>query len=367
MAIGTPAEIKKNPKSLTGQYLSGRQSIPVPSTRRVGNDKKLVVRGAAEFNLKDIDVEFPLGLLVGVTGLSGSGKSTLVNEILAKKLANVLQGSHQVAGKHRTIEGINYLDKVITIDQSAIGRSPRSNPATYTGVFTDIRDLFAKLPEARIRGYQQGRFSFNVKGGRCENCAGDGVIKIEMHFLPDVYVTCDICKGKRYNQEVLEICFNGKNISNVLEMTVAEARGFFSHIPAIHNKLNVLHEVGLGYIKLGQPATQLSGGEAQRIKLAAELSRRSTGKTLYVLDEPTTGLHFDDIKRLLEVLNKLVDKGNTMLVIEHNMDVIKTMDWIIDLGPAGGDKGGEVIAVGTPEDIARVKSSYTGQYLKKLL
>ena len=367
IAVGTPGEIKKNPKSLTGQYLSGRKSIPLPAQRRKSNGKKLVVRGAAEFNLQDIDVEFPLGLLVGVTGLSGSGKSTLVNEILAKKLTNVLHGAHQLPGKHRVVEGIDYIDKIITIDQSPIGRSPRSNPATYTGVFTDVRDLFAKLPEAKIRGYQQGRFSFNVKGGRCENCAGDGVIKIEMHFLPDVYVTCDVCKGKRYNHEVLEICFNGKNISEVLEMTVTEALGFFQNIPAIRNKLSVLQEVGLGYIKLGQPATQLSGGEAQRIKLAAELSRRSTGKTLYVLDEPTTGLHFDDIKRLLEVLNKLVDKGNTVLVIEHNMDVIKTVDWIIDLGPEGGDKGGEVVAVGTPEDITKVKQSYTGQYLKKVL
>lgn len=367
IAIGTPAEIKANPKSLTGRYLSNKQSIPVPSTRRLSNGKKLTIKGAAEFNLKNIDVEIPLGIFVGVTGLSGSGKSTLINEILAKKLANVLQGARQQVGQHKSIEGINYLDKVIDIDQSPIGRSPRSNPATYTGVFTDIRDLFAKLPEAKIRGYQQGRFSFNVKGGRCENCAGDGVIKIEMHFLPDVYMTCDVCKGKRYNQEVLEINFNGKNISEVLEMTVSEALEFFQNIPAIHNKLRVLNEVGLGYIKLGQPATQLSGGEAQRIKLASELSRRSTGKTLYVLDEPTTGLHFDDIKRLLEVLNKLIDKGNTVLVIEHNMDVIKMVDWLIDLGPEGGDKGGEVIATGTPEDIAKVKQSYTGQYLKKVL
>jgi len=367
VAVGTPAEIKNNPKSLTGQYLIGKQKIAIPSTRRLSNGKQLIVKGAAEFNLQNIDVEIPLGLLVGVTGLSGSGKSTLVNEIIAKKLANVLHGAHQAAGKHQSIEGIRYLDKIINIDQSPIGRSPRSNPATYTGVFTDIRDLFAKLPEAKIRGYQQGRFSFNVKGGRCENCAGDGVIKIEMHFLPDVYMTCDVCKGKRYNQEVLEINYNNKNISEVLEMTVSEALEFFQNIPAIYNKLNVLSEVGLGYIKLGQPATQLSGGEAQRIKLAAELSRRSTGKTLYVLDEPTTGLHFADIKRLLEVLNKLVDKGNTVLVIEHNMEVIKTVDWIIDLGPEGGDKGGEVVAVGTPEDIAKYKASYTGQYLRKVL
>ena len=367
VAIGTPLEIKNNPASLTGQYLSGKRSIPIPSTRRLSNGKKITVRGAAEFNLKDIDVEFPLGLLVGVTGLSGSGKSTLVNEILAKKLANVLHAARHPVGKHRAIEGIEYIDKIINIDQSPIGRSPRSNPATYTGVFTDIRDLFARLPEAKIRGYQQGRFSFNVKGGRCEHCAGDGVIKIEMHFLPDVYITCDVCKGKRYNQEVLEIGFNGRNISEVLDMTVEEALEFFQNIPTIHNKLHVLHEVGLGYIKLGQPATQLSGGEAQRIKLAAELARRSTGKTFYVLDEPTTGLHFDDIKCLLEVLNKFVDKGNTVVVIEHNMDVIKTVDWIIDLGPEGGDKGGEVVAIGTPEEIARQPKSYTGRYLKKIL
>ncbi|MFH0912584.1 MAG: excinuclease ABC subunit UvrA [Patescibacteria group bacterium] len=367
VAVGSPVAIQHSPVSLTGQYLSGQRSIPVPSVRRLGNGKRLIVRGAAEFNLKNIDVEFPLGLLVGVTGLSGSGKSTLVNEILAKKLSNVLHNAHHPVGQHRTVEGIEYIDKVIDIDQSPIGRSPRSNPATYTGVFTEVRELFAQLPEAKIRGYKPGRFSFNVKGGRCENCAGDGVIKIEMHFLPDVYMTCDVCKGKRYSQEVLEVSYNGKNISDVLEMTVAEALEFFRNIPAIQHKLQVLQEVGLSYIKLGQPATQLSGGEAQRIKLAAELSRRSTGKTVYVLDEPTTGLHFADIQQLLDVLNKLVDKGNSVIVIEHNMDVIKTVDWIIDLGPEGGDKGGEVVAIGTPEEIAKVKDSYTGQYLKKIL
>ncbi|MBU1092755.1 excinuclease ABC subunit UvrA [Patescibacteria group bacterium] len=367
VAIGTPAEIKHNAKSLTGQYLSGKQSIPIPATRKLGNGKKIVIKGAEEFNLQNIDVEIPLGLFVGVTGLSGSGKSTLINEILAKKMANVLHGARQQVGKHRSIEGIDHIDKIIDIDQSPIGRSPRSNPATYTGVFTDIRDLFAKLPEAKIRGYNPGRFSFNVKGGRCENCAGDGMIKIEMHFLPDVYMTCDVCKGKRYSNEVLEIYYNERNIADILEMTVVEALEFFQNISPIQNKLQVLQEVGLGYVKLGQPATQLSGGEAQRIKLAAELARRGTGKTLYVLDEPTTGLHFVDIKRLLEVLNKLVDKGNTVLVIEHNMDVIKTMDWVIDLGPEGGDKGGQLVAVGTPEQVAKVKTSYTGQYLKKVL
>lgn len=367
IAVGTPKEIQTQPKSITGQYLSGKQSIPLPLKRRTPNGKKLIIKGASEFNLQDIDVEIPLGVFVGVTGLSGSGKSTLIKEILANKLSNVLHGARHHIGKHKSIEGINNIDKMIAIDQSPIGRSPRSNPATYTGVFTDIRDLFSQLPEAKVRGYKQGRFSFNVKGGRCENCAGDGVIKIEMHFLPDVYVTCDVCKGKRYNQEVLDICYNNKNVSDVLEMTVAEALEFFKSIPTIKHKLEVLQEVGLEYIKLGQPATQLSGGEAQRIKLASELARRSTGKTLYILDEPTTGLHFADIQRLLEVLNLLVDKGNTVLVIEHNMDVIKTVDWVIDLGPEGGDKGGEVVAIGTPEEVAQVSKSYTGQYLKKVL
>ena len=367
VAMGKPAQVKANKKSLTGQYLTGKKKIAVPETRRECNGKKLVIYGADEFNLKNVDVEVPLGVFVCVTGLSGSGKSTLVNEILVQKLAQVFHGARQPIGKHKSIEGINNLDKVINIDQSPIGRSPRSNPATYTGVFTDIRDLFSNLPEAKIRGYQPGRFSFNVRGGRCENCQGDGTIKIEMHFLPDVYVTCDVCKGKRYNQEVLEIYYHDKNISDVLHMSVNEALEFFTNIPSIRNKLDTLNEVGLGYIKLGQPSTQLSGGEAQRIKLASELSRRGTGRTLYVLDEPTTGLHFDDVRQLLGVLSRLVDKGNTVLVIEHNLDVIKTADWIIDLGPEGGDKGGKVMAVGTPETVAKIEKSYTGQYLRKYL
>ncbi|MBN2585453.1 excinuclease ABC subunit UvrA [Patescibacteria group bacterium] len=367
VAVGTPDQIKKNKRSLTGQYLSGKAKVKVPSVRRSPNGKQLLIKGASEFNLKNIDVGIPLGLFVCVTGLSGSGKSTLINEILVKKISQTLYGAHALPGKHKTIEGLDHLDKIISIDQSPIGRSPRSNPATYTGVFTDIRDLFSKLPEAQIRGYAPGRFSFNVRGGRCENCQGDGVIKIEMHFLPDVYVPCDVCKGKRYNQEVLEVHYNGKNISEVLNMSVGEALEFFKNIPTIQNKLATLQEVGLGYITLGQPATQLSGGEAQRIKLASELSRRATGKTLYVLDEPTTGLHFDDVKRLLAVLTRLVDKGNTVLVIEHNLDVVKTADWIIDLGPEGGDKGGEIVAEGTPEKVAKVKKSYTGQYLQKIL
>jgi len=367
VASGTPAEIKKSAKSLTGQYLSGKKSIEIPKQRRVANGKKITIKGASEFNLKNVDVNVPLGLFVSVTGLSGSGKSTLINEILVKKLTNVLHGSHAQAGAHKTIEGIDNLDKIVNIDQSPIGRSPRSNPATYTGVFTDIRDLFAKLPESQMKGYQPGRFSFNVKSGRCENCRGDGVIKIEMHFLPDVYVPCEVCKGKRYSREVLDIYYKNKNIADVLEMSVNEALKFFESIPSIQRKLKTLQEVGLGYIKLGQPATQLSGGEAQRIKLATELSRRATGKTLYVLDEPTTGLHFEDIKQLLAVLSRLVEKGNTVLVIEHNLDVIKIADWIIDLGPEGGDKGGEIVAIGAPEDIAKCKKSYTGQYLSKIL
>jgi len=367
VASGTPAEIKKSAKSLTGQYLSGKKSIEIPKQRRVANGKKITIKGASEFNLKNVDVNVPLGLFVSVTGLSGSGKSTLINEILVKKLTNVLHGSHAQAGAHKTIEGIDNLDKIVNIDQSPIGRSPRSNPATYTGVFTDIRDLFAKLPESQMKGYQPGRFSFNVKSGRCENCRGDGVIKIEMHFLPDVYVPCEVCKGKRYSREVLDIYYKNKNIADVLEMSVNEALKFFESIPSIQRKLKTLQEVGLGYIKLGQPATQLSGGEAQRIKLATELSRRATGKTLYVLDEPTTGLHFEDIKQLLAVLSRLVEKGNTVLVIEHNLDVIKIADWIIDLGPEGGDKGGKIVAIGTPEDIAKCKKSYTGQYLSKIL
>ena len=367
VAEGIPSKIKKSKKSLTGQYMSGVKKIDIPKTRKNGNGTKLSIRGASEFNLANIDVDIPLGVFVCITGLSGSGKSTLINEILVKKLSNVLHGSYQQPGKHKTITGIDNLDKIININQSPIGRSPRSNPATYTSIFTDVRELFSKLPEAQIRGYNPGRFSFNVKSGRCENCHGDGMIKIEMHFLPDVYIPCDVCKGRRYSREVLEVHYKNKNISDVLDMSVNEALKFFKNIPAIQNKLNTLQEVGLGYIKLGQPATQLSGGEAQRIKLAAELSRRETGKTLYVLDEPTTGLHFDDIKQLLLVLNKLVEKGNTVLVVEHNLDVIKIADWIIDLGPEGGDKGGKIIAIGTPEDVAKNKQSYTGKYLKRIL
>jgi excinuclease ABC subunit A len=330
-------------------------------------DKQLIVRGAKENNLKNIDVAFPLGVMTVVSGVSGSGKSTLVNDILAKELSARLHRSHDIPGAHENIEGIKHLDKAIIIDQSAIGRTPRSNPATYTGVFTPIRELFAGTPEANIRGYKAGRFSFNVKGGRCENCQGDGVIKIEMHFLPDVYVTCDVCKGKRYNREALEIKYKDATISDILGMTVEEAAKFFENIPTIARKLDTLVEVGLGYIRLGQPATTFSGGEAQRIKLASELSRRPTGKTLYILDEPTTGLHSADVKRLLGILQKLVDTGNSMVIIEHNLDVIKTADHLIDMGPEGGLAGGNVVAIGTPEEVANVKASYTGQYLKHIL
>jgi len=368
VAQGTPSEVAKNPNSITGKYLSGVEEIVVPKKRRsVQKDRWLVVRGAAENNLKNIDVGFPLGVMTVVSGVSGSGKSTLVNDILAKELSARLHRAQTVPGKHENIEGIEHLDKAIIIDQSAIGRTPRSNPATYTGVFTPIRELFAGTPEANIRGYKAGRFSFNVKGGRCENCQGDGVIKIEMHFLPDVYVTCDECKGKRYNREALEIKFKGKTIADVLNMTVEQAVTFFENVPAIHRKLATLNEVGLGYIKLGQPATTFSGGEAQRIKLASELSRRSTGKTLYILDEPTTGLHSADVKRLLRILQKLIEGGNSMIIIEHNLDVIKTADYVIDMGPEGGLGGGKVIAEGTPESIARVKESFTGQYLQSTL
>jgi excinuclease ABC subunit A len=327
----------------------------------------LIVRGARENNLKNIDVEFPLGVMTVVSGVSGSGKSTLVNDILAKELSARLHRSHVVAGAHENIEGINLLDKVIVIDQSPIGRTPRSNPATYTGVFTQIRDLFAATPEANIRGYKSGRFSFNVKGGRCESCQGDGVIKIEMHFLPDVYVTCDVCKGKRYNREALEIKYKGATISDVLDMTIDQAAKFFENVPTISRKLETLVEVGLGYVKLGQPATTFSGGEAQRIKLASELSRRATGRTLYVLDEPTTGLHSADVKRLLKILQKLVSGGNSMIIIEHNLDVIKTADHVIDMGPEGGYGGGMVIASGTPEEVAKNEDSFTGQFLKDML
>ena len=368
VAQGTPAEVAKNPDSITGRYLAGVEKIPVPKKRRViEKGRKLIVRGAKENNLKNIDVAFPLGAMTLVTGVSGSGKSTLVNDILAKELAARLHRAQEVPGTHENIEGIEHLDKVIVIDQSAIGRTPRSNPATYTGVFTAIRELFAGTPEANVRGYKAGRFSFNVKGGRCENCQGDGVIKIEMHFLPDVYVQCPECHGKRYNREALEIKYKGKTISDVLEMTVEQACEFFENVPAIYRKLSTIQEVGLGYIKLGQPATTFSGGEAQRIKLASELSRRSTGKTLYILDEPTTGLHTADVKKLLEILQKLVDGGNSMIIIEHNLEVIKCADYIIDMGPEGGQGGGTVIAEGIPEDIVKVPSSFTGKYLKALL
>ena len=368
VAQGTPAEVAKNPDSITGRYLAGVEKIPVPKKRRViEKGRKLIVRGAKENNLKNIDVAFPLGAMTLVTGVSGSGKSTLVNDILAKELAARLHRAQEVPGAHENIEGIEHLDKVIVIDQSAIGRTPRSNPATYTGVFTAIRELFAGTPEANVRGYKAGRFSFNVKGGRCENCQGDGVIKIEMHFLPDVYVQCPECHGKRYNREALEIKYKGKTISDVLEMTVEQACEFFENVPAIYRKLSTIQEVGLGYIKLGQPATTFSGGEAQRIKLASELSRRSTGKTLYILDEPTTGLHTADVKKLLEILQKLVDGGNSMIIIEHNLEVIKCADYIIDMGPEGGQGGGTVIAEGVPEDIVKVPSSFTGKYLKALL
>lgn len=366
VAVGTPENIKKS-RSLTGLYLSGKKAIPLPSKRRRGNGKDIEILGAEENNLKNIDVKIPLGKFVCVTGVSGSGKSSLVYEVLAKKLSAVFHHSKQKAGKHKDIKGLEHLDKVINIDQSPIGRTPRSNPATYTGVFTNIREIFSETPEAKARGYKEGRFSFNVKGGRCETCRGEGAIKIEMHFLPDVYITCDECKGKRYNQEALEISYKNKNIAEVLEMTIGEARDFFKNIPAIASKLQILEDVGLGYMKLGQPATTLSGGEAQRVKLATELSRRATGKTLYILDEPTTGLHFDDISRLLQVLQALVDKGNSVLVIEHNLDVIKQADWVIDLGPEGGDKGGYLVAEGTPEEVSKNEKSYTGQYLKEFL
>jgi len=367
VAQGTPAAVMKNAKSLTGQYLSGKKSIPAPVKYRAGSGKCLKIIKAGEHNLKNIDVEFPLGLFIAITGVSGSGKSTLMTDILANALNKKLYRAKQEPGKHEKIQGLENIDKVINIDQSPIGRTPRSNPATYTGAFTPIRDLFASLPEAKIRGYKTGRFSFNVAGGRCEACGGDGMVKIEMQFLPDVYVECEVCHGKRYNQEALEIHYKDKNISDVLNMTVEEGLEFFKNIPAIEQKLFTLNQVGLSYVKLGQSATTLSGGEAQRVKLATELSRRATGKTLYILDEPTTGLHFEDIKKLLHVLNQLVDKGNTVLIIEHNLDVIKSVDWIIDLGPEGGDKGGEIVAEGTPRQVAKIKKSYTGQYLSKIL
>ena len=367
IAEGTAKEVIENEKSITGQYLSGKRCVPVPEKRRKGNGKKLKVIGARQNNLKNINVEFPLGKFICVTGVSGSGKSSLVNEILYKALASELNGTKVKPGKCKKIEGMENLDKVIDIDQSPIGRTPRSNPATYTGVFTDIRELFAQTQEAKLRGYSAGRFSFNVKGGRCESCEGDGIIKIEMHFLPDVYVPCEVCKGRRYNRETLEVKYKGKSIYDVLEMTVEEGREFFQNMPKIHRKLQTLCDVGLGYIKIGQPAPTLSGGEAQRVKLATELSKRSTGKTVYILDEPTTGLHTADVHKLIEVLQKLVDGGNTVIVIEHNLDLIKTADHIIDLGPEGGDGGGTIICEGTPEEIANCENSYTGKFLKKIL
>lgn len=367
VAAGTPAEIMENEKSLTGQYLSGKKTIPVPDKRREGSGKILTVSGAREHNLKNITVDFPLGCFICVTGVSGSGKSSLVNSILANALLRELNGAYAIPGAHDGITGTENLDKVIVIDQSPIGRTPRSNPATYTGLFTEIRNLFAQTREAKIRGYGSGRFSFNVKGGRCEACEGDGVKKIEMHFLPDVYVKCDVCRGKRYNADTLEVRYKDKNIYDVLEMTVEEGVEFFSSVPRIASKLKTLYEVGLGYIKIGQSSTTLSGGEAQRVKLATELSRRATGKTVYILDEPTTGLHADDVKKLIAILQRLTDYGNTVIVIEHNLELIKCSDYIIDLGPEGGDGGGTVIAAGTPEQIAENESSYTGQYLKKVL
>ena len=367
VCTGTADDIMNCKESITGQYLSGRKKIPVPTKRRKGNGKSLKIIGARENNLKNIDAEIPLGEFVCITGVSGSGKSSLINEILYKRLVTELNGAKKVAGAHTDILGIDNLDKVIAIDQSPIGRTPRSNPATYTGVFNDIRDLFASTAEAKARGYKANRFSFNVKGGRCEACQGDGIVKIEMHFLADIYVPCDVCKGARYNRETLEVKYKGKNIYDVLEMTVEEGLEFFSSIPKIKRKLQTLYDVGLGYVKIGQPATTLSGGEAQRVKPSTELSRRSTGKTVYILDEPTTGLHTADVHKLIEVLHRLVDNGNSVIVIEHNLDVIKTADWILDLGPEGGDEGGEIIAQGTPEQVAATEGSYTGQYLKKLL
>jgi excinuclease ABC subunit A len=365
---GSYADLLTNPESITGAYLSGKESIELPAIRRpIDRNRQLTVVGARENNLREIDVSFPLGVLTSVTGVSGSGKSTLVNDILASVLANKLNGARQVPGRHTRINGLEQLDKLVRVDQSPIGRTPRSNPATYTGVFDKIRTLFAATTEAKVRGYQPGRFSFNVKGGRCEACSGDGTIKIEMNFLPDVYVPCEVCHGARYNRETLEVHYKGKTISEVLDMSIEEATGFFEPITSIHRYLKTLVDVGLGYVRLGQPAPTLSGGEAQRVKLAAELQKRSTGRTVYILDEPTTGLHFDDIRKLLKVINGLVDKGNTVIVIEHNLDVIKTSDWIVDMGPEGGGGGGTVVATGTPEDVAAISESYTGQFLAEIL
>ena len=364
---GTAEEVKLVEGSVTGDYLSGRKQIRVPKKRRKSNGKSIEVVGATEHNLKNITVKFPLGQFICVTGVSGSGKSTLVNEILYKTIARDLNGSNEKPGKCKEIKGLHNIDKIVNIDQSPIGRTPRSNPATYTGVFDMIRDLFAGTNEAKMRGYEKGRFSFNVPGGRCEACSGDGVLKIEMQFLSDIYVPCEVCHGKRYNKETLEVKYKGKSIADVLDMTVEEALEFFDKIPRIKSKIQTLYDVGLGYIKLGQPSTTLSGGEAQRVKLATELSKKATGKTLYILDEPTTGLHIADVHRLVDILQRLVDTGNTIIVIEHNLDLIKTCDYIIDLGPEGGDKGGQVIAVGTPEHIVKNEKSYTGQFLKKYL
>ena len=366
IACGTAEDIMREPRSITGQYLSGKKKIPVPKKRRKPTGKLTIV-GAKEHNLQNVDVDIPLGVITCVTGVSGSGKSSLINEILYKALAKKLNHAHKIPGEHKKILGVEQLDKVIDIDQSPIGRSPRSNPATYTGTFDLIRDLFAGTQDAKARGYQKGRFSFNVKGGRCEACSGDGIVKIEMHFLPDVYVPCEVCHGKRYNRETLEVKYKGKSIYDVLDMTVEEAVEFFKNVPSIRRKIETLNDVGLGYIKLGQPSTQLSGGEAQRIKLATELSRRSTGKTIYILDEPTTGLHFADVQKLIEILRRLADGGNTVVVIEHNLDVIKTADYIIDMGPEGGEGGGTVIACGTPEQLIKKKNSYTGQFLAPYL
>ena len=367
IAQGTAEEIKQIPESITGQYLSGKMQIKIPEKRRKSNGKAIEIKGATQNNLKNVNVKFPLGQFICVTGVSGSGKSTLVNEILYKAISKYINHSNEKPGKHKEIVGIENIDKIINIDQSPIGRTPRSNPATYTGVFDYIRDIFSETNEAKMRGYEKGRFSFNVFGGRCEACSGDGILRIEMHFLPDIYVPCEVCKGKRYNKETLEVKYKGKTIADVLDMTVEEALEFFKNVPKIKQKIQTLYDVGLGYIKLGQPSTTLSGGEAQRVKLATELSKKPTGKTLYILDEPTTGLHIADVHKLVDILQRLVDTGNSIIVIEHNLDLIKTCDYIIDLGPEGGDNGGNIVAVGTPEQIARNNQSYTGQFLKKYL